>query len=96
MPTRVEKREKKFSLFSDDLFANFTGLFGGKLFKWSTLILLNILVIKNKQTNVKKRPFWLTVIVVVDSSNSIVLLTVSFFLLRKSLEKRFFIYLDSS
>ena len=59
-------------------------------------IILNILVIKNKQTNVKKRPFWLTVIVVVDSSNSIVLLTVSFFLLRKSLEKRFFIYLDSS
>ena len=96
MPTRVEKREKKFSLFSDDLFANFTDLFGGKLFKWSTLILLNILVIKTKQTNVKKRPFWLTVVLVVDSSNSIVLLTVSFFLLRKSLEKRFFIYLDSS
>ena len=95
MPTRVEKREKKFSLFSDDLFANFTDLFGGKLFKWSTLILLNILVIKNKQTNVKKRPFWLTV-VVVDSSNSIVLLAVSFFLLRKSLEKRFLFFLDSS
>ena len=72
MPTRVEKREKKLSLFSDDPFANFTDLFGGKLFKWSTLILLNILVIKNKQTNVKKRPFWLTV--VVNSSNSIVLL----------------------
>ena len=77
MPTRVEKREKKLSLFSDDPFANFTDLFGGKLFKWSTLILLNILVIKNKQTNVKKRPFWLTV--VVNSSNSIVLLAVSFF-----------------
>ena len=73
MPTRVEKREKKLSLFSDDLFANFTDLFGGKLFKWSTLILLNILVIKNKQTNVKKRPFWLTVVLVVDSSNSIVI-----------------------
>ena len=79
MPTRVEKREKKHSLFSDDLLANFTDLFGGKLFKWSTLILLNILVIKNKQTNVKKRPFWLTVVLVVDSSNSIVLLAVSFF-----------------
>ena len=65
------------------------------MFKWSTLILLNILVIKNKQTNVKKRPFWLTV-VVVDSSNSIVLLAVSFFLLRKSLEKRFLFFLDSS
>ena len=91
MPTRVEKREKKLSLFSDDLFANFTDLFGGKLFKWSTLILLNILVIKNKQTNVKKRPFWLTV--VVNSSNSIVLLAVSFFLLRKSLEiKTFFLF----
>ena len=50
MPTRVEKREKKLSLFSDDPFANFTDLFGGKLFKWSTLILLNILVIKTKQT----------------------------------------------
>ena len=73
MPTRVEKREKKLSLFSDDPFANFTDLFGGKLFKWSTLILLNILVIKNKQTNVKKRPFWLTVVLVVDSSNSIVI-----------------------
>ena len=96
MPTRVEKREKKLSLFSDDPFANFTDLFGGKLFKWSTLILLNILVIKNKQTNVKKRSFCLTVVLVVDSSNSIVLLAVSFFfLLRKSLEK-FFIYLDSS
>ena len=92
MPTRVEKREKKLSLFSDDPFANFTDLFGGKLFKWSTLILLNILVKKNKQTNEKKRPFWLTVIVVVESSNSIVLQAVSFFLLRKSLEKRF-IYL---
>ena len=79
MPTRVEKREKKLSLFADDLFANFTDLFGGKLFKWSTLILLNILVIINKQTNVKKRPFWLTVVLVVDSSNSIVLLGVSFF-----------------
>ena len=92
MPTRVEKREKKLSLFSDDPFANFTDLFGGKLFKWSTLILLNILVIKNKQTNVKKRPFWLTV--VVNSSNSIVLLAVSFFfLLRKSLEiKTFFLF----
>ena len=90
MPTRVEKREKKLSLFSDDLLANFTDLFGGKLFKWSTLILLNILVIKTKQTNVKKRPFWLTVVLVVDSSNSIVLLAVSFFfLLRKSLETRF-------
>ena len=91
MPTRVEKREKKLSLFSDDPFANFTDLFGGKLFKWSTLILLNILVIKNKQTNVKKRPFWLTV--VVNSSNSIVLLAVSFFSLRKSLEiKTFFLF----
>ena len=90
MPTRVEKREKKLSLFSDDPFANFTDLFGGKLFKWSTLILLNILVIKNKQTNVKKRPFWLTV--VVNSSNSIVLLAVSFFLLRKSLEIKTFFY----
>ena len=92
MPTKVEKREKKLSLFSDDPFANFTDLFGGKLFKWSTLILLNILVIKNKQTNVKKRPFWLTV--VVNSSNSIVLLAVSFFfLLRKSLEiKTFFLF----
>ena len=46
MPTKVEKKEKKLSLFSDDLFANFTDLFGGKLVKWSTLILLNILVIK--------------------------------------------------
>ena len=81
MPTRVEKREKKLSLFSDDPFANFTDLFGRKLFKWSTLILLNILVIKNKQTNVKKRPFWLTV--VVNSSNSIVLLAVSFFFTKK-------------
>ena len=81
MPTRVEKREKKLSLFSDDPFANFTDLFGGKLFKWSTLILLNILVIKNKQTNVKKRPFWLTV--VVNSSNSIVSLAVSFFFTKK-------------
>ena len=81
MATRVEKREKKLSLFSDDPFANFTDLFGGKLFKWSTLILLNILVIKNKQTNVKKRPFWLTV--VVNSSNSIVLLAVSFFFTKK-------------
>ena len=43
------------------------------MFKWSTLILLNILVIKTKQTNVKKRPFWLTVVLVVDSSNSIVI-----------------------
>ena len=55
MPTRVEKREKKLSLFSDDPFANFTDLFGGKLFKWSTLILLNILVIKNKQTNKREK-----------------------------------------
>ena len=71
MPTKVEKREKKLSLFSDDLFANFTDLFGGKLVKWSTLILLNILVIKTKQTNVKKRLFWLTFVLVVDSSNSV-------------------------
>ena len=96
MPTKVEKREKKLSLFSDDLFANFTDLFGGKLFKWSTLILLNILVIKNKQTNVKKRPFWLTVVLVVDSSNSIVLLAVSFFFTKKEFRKTFFIFLDSS
>ena len=97
MPTRVEKREKKPSLFSDDLFANFTDLFGGKLFKWLTLILLNILVIKtNKQTNVKKRPFWLTVLVV-NSSNSIVLLAVSFFCFtKKEFRKTFFIFLDSS
>ena len=55
MPTRVEKREKKLLLLSDDLFANFTDLFGGKLFKWSTLILLNILVIKNKETNKREK-----------------------------------------
>ena len=54
MPTRVEKREKKLSLFSDDPFANFTDLFGEKLFKWSKLILLNILVIK-KQTNKREK-----------------------------------------
>ena len=97
MPTRVEKREKKLSLFSDDLFANFNDLFGGKLFKWSTLILLNILVIKNKQTNAKKRPFWLPAVLVVDSSNSIVLLAVSFcFFTKKEFRKTFFIYLDSS
>ena len=66
MPTRVEKREKKFSLFSDDLFANFTDLFGGKLFKWSTLILLNILVIK-KQTNKREK----AAILVNSSSESI-------------------------
>ena len=71
MPTRVEKREEKLSLLSDNRLANFTDLVGGKLFKWSTLILLNILVIKNKQTNVKKRPFWLTFVLVVDSSNSV-------------------------
>ena len=64
MPTRVEKREKKFSLFSDDLFANFTDLFGGKLFKWSTLILLNILVIK-KQTNKREKAA-----ILVNSSSS--------------------------
>ena len=92
MPTRVEKREKKLSLFSDDLFANFTDLFGGELFKWLTLILLNILVIKtNKQTNVKKRPFWLTVLVV-DSSNSIVLLAVSFFFTKKEFRKVFYLF----
>ena len=55
MPTRVEKREKKRSLFSDDHFANFTDLFGGKLFKWSTLRLLNVLVTKNKQTNKREK-----------------------------------------
>ena len=92
MPTKVEKREKKLSLFSDDPFANFTDLFGGKLFKWSTLILLNILVIKNKQTNVKKRPFWLTVVLVVDSSNRIVFLAVSFFFTKKEFRKTFFIF----
>ena len=92
MPTRVEKREEKLSLFSDNRLANFTDLFGGKLFKWSTLILLNILVIKNKQTNVKKRPFWLTVVLVVDSSNRIVFLAVSFFFTKKEFRKTFFIF----
>ena len=62
------------------------------MFKWSTLILLNILVIKNKQTNVKKRPFWLTVALVVDSSNRIVFLAVSFFFTKKEFRKTFFIF----
>ena len=44
----------------------------------------------------KKRPFWLTVALVVDNSNSIVLLAVFFFFTKKEFRKTFFIYLDSS